>query len=382
MGLKLETDRLKPDKRTLVKVRRLARSRKARLAAVGFVAVALVGLGVFLLLQYRASTLGYTLNRLNQAVATRNVEELARRVDFVSLSHGLALVIAEATDRQNAEAVFSMEHDIQQMLLELFTGKAEKGEESRLPPGYTPPERQKAPLDDPVFDILKKPTHVVPPNLLEQLVARPFALQAEEGDLAVIETAVEHPQLGIELPVRLSLLRDPQTGWQVHDIANAPELVALFLDRVKQMEQDAQAAFEAENDRLLALMNTYYHVESCRAVLFPPDADDVVRLRLVLTGRNLGERELVASATMGELLDQDGAVIGTLRLENVRSVRAGDTFEHAWFYSFENRYPEVVAMLEAKSVSCRAIPATVSLGKGQLLYPRKLEDLPGVRIVE
>ena len=365
-------------------VQRVTRNRAVRLGALGLLLILLIGAGVFAFLQYRASTVDYALKQLNLGIAARNVETVTHLVDFVSLSRGLATAIVELSENPTADSLSSTEHRIQEALLRLFTGKgsAHAPEEPRTPPGYTPPERPKSPLDDPIFDILRKPTHVLPADLMDQLVAKPFTLLASEDHLAVVETRMEHPRLELSLPLRLTLIKENDTGWQVREIAGVRELVNQFWQCIETLKQDAMIAFEAENSRVESLMNTYYNVENCKAILFPPDPTNVVRLRLVLTGTNLGDRELVASASRCEILDQTDTVLGTLRLENIRAVRAGESFEHSWFYNFEQHYPEVKAMLAAESLSCRALPATVSLGKGQLLYPRKIEDLPGVQLVE
>ena len=380
-------------------VKRALRTRKVQLALAGIGVAALVLAGVHVYLQKRAATLEYAVAQLNEAIAKGNIEELARRVDFVALSRDLAAAIAAVQSDSASGAQQSYQDIVQKRLLALFaqggegsggghapaaeapkSGHAPEGEAAggHAPPagaGAPPP----APMDAPVFDILKKPIHILPPDLLAQLQAHPFAIQAADADAAILMTTLEHAQIHQEFTLRLGMHRTAE-GWRVTGISRPEQFVRTFTDRIKTLEAEAVEAFEQENARIASLMSTYYHIDSCASVLFPPDSSGVVRLRVSLKGSNMGERDLVAAAAVCSLLGPAEDKLASLRLENTRAVKVGETFEHAWFYNFEERYPEVDALVAAKDVRCTAETSAVSMGRGVLLYPRKLKDLPGVRL--
>lgn len=363
--------KLKPGKRKLVRVRRLWRSRKVRLALAGVGVLVCAAIGAVIFMQQQKRTPEYALERLNEAVATRNLEQLARLVDFVSLSQDLADAVLETGLQPDEFTAATLQTAVQRRLLQLFSSPLVATEEE-------PPARPRGPLDDPVYDILRKPVHVLPPSLMSQLIAKPFTMLAEGDDVVGLETTIEHPQLQLSAPLRL-IMRKRAGQWIVTGVSNSRAITGVFSEKVKDLKQAATEAFDAENRRVRSLMHTYYAITECRPILFPPDASGVVRFRLVLSGKNGGDRELVSSASHCIIMNQQGEHIGTLRLENTRAVTPGDTFEHAWFYTFEQRYPEVEAMLSGGELSCRADPVLVSLGRGSVLYPRKLEDFPGLR---
>jgi hypothetical protein len=367
--------KLKPSKRALVRVRKLLRSRKVRLGLAGLCVLVCVGVGALVFMQRQKLTPEYALDRLNQAIATRNLEELAGLVDFVSLSQGFAAAIVETRIQPENLTATDLQLAVQRRLLVLFASAPAPEEEAQAAP------RAKGPLDDPVFDILKKPTHVLPPTMMAQLIAKPFAITIEDEDVVALETTIEFPQLQLVEPLRL-LMRNGPDGWMVTAVSNSRALAGAFAEKIRSRETAAKEAFAAENHRVIALMHTYYNVTECRPILFPPDSNDVVRLRLILSGKNGGDRELISSASRCTIMNQQGEAIGALRLENTRAVPSGDLFEHAWFYTFEQRYPEVERMLAGGELSCAVEPVLVSLGRGSVLYPRKLEDWPGVHFVD
>lgn len=376
--------------RVLQMLRGALASRKVRLALAGVCVLAAIGAGVSAFLHQRSLTANYALNQLNEAIKTGNAPALERLVDVAALASGFAnnLVAALPPDAENSspqEARAHYQHLVQAKLLaalglgEKGEGEKGKGEGAKTPAHGGTPGAPARPLDDPVFDILREPVVLLPANLVEQLRAHPFTMQTEDGDLAIITTTVEQPRLKLHVVLRLGMRRTAN-GWRVTELAGGEQIAREVMDAVQQLKTKANEAFAQENERINSLMNTYYHIESCKAVVFPPSGSGEVRLRITLTGRNMSERDVVNSAAICTLTDSQNKKLAALRLENTREIKAEAAFEHAWFYTFETMYPEVKALLDADAVHCHAEAAAVSLGKGSLLYPRKLQDFPGVRL--
>ncbi|MDR2726852.1 MAG: hypothetical protein LBC10_02515, partial [Deltaproteobacteria bacterium] len=345
--------------------------------------------GVALYLHKRAATVEYAVRQINEAVAAGEVEQLERWVDFAGLSDRLAASMAGVQPGAGQDARQRYRSIVQHKLQEVFAkgggghggggglGGGHGGGSPAGAPVHIPD--QIVPMEDEVFDILKKPIRIVPQNLLEQLKERPLTIQVQDEDMAILSTTVEHAALKQDFVLRLVMRRTDQ-GWRLNSFGNSDQLVGGFLNRISELQTVALEAFEQENDRQRLLMDTYYSVDACQAAVFPPDAAGVARLRITLKGNNLGERDMLTSGMLCEMFDRSGAKLASLRLENNRVVAAGGAFEHAWFYNFEEQYAEVKALIAAGTVRCVATPTAVSLGRGSMLHLRNAKDFPGVRL--
>ena len=361
------------------------RSRKCRLILCGLGIAAIMLAGVWLYFQKRAASVEYAVAQLNQAIASNNVEQLARMVDFYGLSAKLGAAMAEASPEDGAEvnsdARQRCQDAVQRKLLNIFS--QEGGDVAPALPAQSVARPENPDLAvamyNEIFDILRKPTSILPPNFLSQLKDRPLAIHARDDNTAILSTTVEHAQLKHVFSINLAMQRNDQ-GWRVSGLADSARLVNEFWDLVKESKNRALEAIAQENDRQRLLMNTYYNIRTCRSALFPPDAGGVTRLRVTVEGSNLGERDIFASGSKCDLLDRNDVRIASLRLENTRTVKAGERFEHGWFYSFLEDFPEVEALVAAGEVSCVATATTVLLGRGSVLYFRDPEEFPGVRL--
>ena len=375
------------------KFKAVIHSRALRLLLIVLVIVAIAAIGVSQHLQKRAASLEYAVSQFNEALAVDNLEKLAQMVDVGSLSEKLATAWVAAQPDVGQDAQQRYRNTVRRKLQFLFAKKpvgghepAKHGNAEEKNPDKAPDNAQAdrlkeiAPLDNEIFNILKLPTQILPPNFLNQLKAHPLVIQAQDENAAILSTKVDHAQLKHSFILRLAMQRTDR-GWRVNDFSNTDQLVKEFLDQLNAVKNEAMEAFEQENARQQLLMNTYYHIGSCRAVVFPPDAAaGVVRLRITLKGSNLGERDALASGSVCDMFDQSGVKVASLRVENTRVVNAGTTFDHAWFFNFEERYPELDALLAAGRVRCVATPSTVSLVRGIMLRTRDVNDLPGVQL--
>jgi hypothetical protein len=364
-----------------------------RVLFFALIGIGVVGGGAFgirFYVQKKKASLEYAIEQLNLGIAAGNVEQLATVVDFASLSADLAADImairpADGSDSGD-DARQRCQQAVRQKLEAVLGGKKEGGERGHPMAGGEPPPPGAGPdqalaLEDPVFTILKEPTPILPPNLLEQIRSHPPALQVRDENTAILATTVTHDVLNREFVLRLTMQRE-NTGWRLVGLGNGTQVVGDFMGRINEMKARAVDAFNQENDRQRLLMNTYDHVGSCRSVLFLHGSGGVVQMRVTLEGMNMGDRDLFASGSTCDLFDRKNAKIASLRLENVRTVAAGEHFEHGWFYNFEDgeRPPQVDAIIAAGEVHCKATPTTVSLGKGSMLYLHDIKDWPGVKL--
>jgi hypothetical protein len=359
------------------------RSRKGRILLGVLVAALGVIAAVAVHVVRQQSTLEYAVRGLNEAIRQGDRAALAERVDFVNLSEKLAqAVLARMPDAgpdAGEDALPRYQDAVQRRLLEIFSsGTAEAG---RNAAGKNAPPVAGRPLEDPVFNILREPLAVLPGNLLEQLREHPFAIQRQDRDVAILATAVDHPDLEQSFEIRLTAVRTEGT-WRITQVSNARQLTDAFLDKVDELKGKAVHAFEEENARILSLVGAYYHVDSCRPVLFVPSPEQkngIVQLRVTISGSNMGKQEIIASAVIAEFADRNGRFLTSMRLENQRAVKPGESFVHAWFYDFEEEFAEVETLRQADGVFCTARPINVSMGRATMLYPRDIADFPGVR---
>jgi hypothetical protein len=359
--------------------RALMRSRKGRIllgvlvAALGLVAAVAVHV------VRQRSTLEYAVRGVNEAIRQKDRVALAGYVDFVNLSEKLARAVLARTPDAGEDDLPRYQDAVQRHLLEIFSPEAAVAGKNAI--GANAPSAAGRPLEDPVFNILREPLAVLPGDLLEQLQERPFAIQRQDRDVGILASSVDHPDLEQSFEIHLTAVRADGT-WRITQVSNARQLADAFLDKVDELKGKAVHAFEEENARILSLVGAYYHVDDCRPVLFvpsPEQKDGIVQLRVTISGSNMGKQEIVASAVIADFADRNGRFLTSMRLENQRAVKPGESFVHAWFYDFEEEFAEVETLRQADGVFCTARPVNVSMGRATMLYPRDIDDFPGVR---
>lgn len=307
--------------------------------------------------EYRQSS-EYAFLRLQEALQPPDPQDLARRVDFNTLSAHLAEAIAKNYPflKKGPDQIRDLKAMLQTGLLKQMLHKVEASKEEEDP--------QKR---------LQEALYVLPPDFQNQLAAN-LSLQSTHEGTALLNASIRHPLLDKEFPL---LLRMDQTadGWLVRDLANAEELVAQFrAAQVKRMEARRGLILQ-KNEQTRRRMDAALPVQSCTASAGLLSDGKTLLLVAHVLARNTGSvgvNNMNLSATFSgpehkELLHR--------YLNAVQPVRPGEDFERRWTIELDGTSPLGQSVLAAGKISCSANWRTLGLASGEVLH---LSDVPAL----
>ncbi|MDR3357871.1 MAG: translation initiation factor IF-2 [Desulfovibrio sp.] len=342
---------------------------RGRLVALAFISlfVALLVFGGYLgwrYYQYRQSDF-FAFNSFSSALRPPKAEQLAKHVDFNTLSERLAQAIARKYTffKQGPDQVRDLKHMIQTQLLQRVMVKEEPATEKQ--------DAQK---------LLQTPLAVLPDDFLTQfsknLVVRTARDDAGES-VVTLGTKIEHPMLDRTFSVELHT-ENNDGNWIIRDIANADELVGQF--REAQLQRMAARRDELVHKRqeTLKRMNGILPLQSCSAG--PERLSDGSTLLLVVNvlGRNVAS--LTVNNTNIEVIfsSEGGEELLRRYLNNTQPVKPGEEYVRHWTVEFDLQNPLAQRVVSAGQIVCMADWRSMGLSNGEVLHapdpPELVED--------
>ena len=347
--------------------------RRPRLCVLGSALLLVLVIGGIAFAMHKKAeraTLAYTVARLNQALSTRDAGALAGLVHFRTLAQGLVQAAKHRMPSPPAtpEAEADLADSIQLALLERLRTPVKE-----VPPKEGSEEAPAEPLAGPRFEDLHPPK-IWPENLIEQIIARPFRIQAEDGDLAVLSTEITHEDWGGKLPLRLVAHREAG-NWRVTEVANAAALAEGYYAAREAFLDHKVAVFHADNARIRERMAAYCYITGIEAKVGAVNRDGSVLLLIRADGVNIARDPMINAGLICTIRDEKGAELGQISLNVTRNVLAGDAFVQQWNVEL-NPPPEVFARLTRTSrLTCSWALTAVTLGGGRFLFPKPESDL-------
>ena len=325
-------------------------------------------------------TLEYATSQINQALATKDMALLATYVDLEAIAAQFAANLARTpglVPSPKADAKASTTRPkLQETVLESLNGVL-KGAEVKESSAAKERSRFLNYLEykGPVFEDMKPPP-VLPGDLLAQMVGRPFTVQAQDGEMGILSTPVEHPGAGISTRLRLLASNSP-TGWKVREMANTQELLDLYKKSFDDFNSRREAVFHALNARIREVMSAHCYIILCDVVVDGIMPDGTVKVIVHIDGTNIGKNTLLTAGIRIRLFDAEGGELAEVPIGINNRIPVGTSFRQ--YYNLElNWPPELVARIKPLQKLRAAWDITaISLDNRLFLFPKPLSELTG-----
>ena len=354
-------------------LRAAARRRPRTFAAVAVLGLLLVlgGIGYGLYKKAEARTLDFAVARLNEAIVLRDELALAKFIDFRTFSQDFVRATSPwmpnppTTDETFGERVDAIQWALLERLRRPPVKALTTEEEAK--------KAEEAAATEPRFDQVRPPV-LLPETLFEQMAARPWRVQAQEGNLAVIGTEIEHAGWGGVLPLRLVIERQGDI-WRVTRLGNAGELAQTYATALQDFRDHRVALFHAENAAIRERMNAYCYILSIDAKVANVKPDGTSLLLIRADGVNIGQGPLINAGLVCTITDAAGGEVARLPLNVPRQVQPGDNFVQQWNVEVSPP-PDVLARLSRNSkLTCKWSLTAVTLGIGRFIFPKPESEL-------
>lgn len=339
-----------------------------RLHIVAFVvillAAALLSISVFGITQYQYRQSGdYALIRLSESILQSNREELARRVDFNTLTGTLAQSTAEAFPflKQGPDQIRELKEHIQMDLLKAFAEQKTSGRGGKDKKEEDPEK------------MLQSELRLLPPDFLTQL-ASTLKVQRADDDSMLLSVAIKHPQLNQTFPLILSM-EDGPDGWIIRDLVNAGEVTQQFRDALLTRLTAQHDAHIRKNGATRKRMDKILALQSCTADAgLLSDGKTLVLVAHVLA-RNLSSVSVNNLNLDVTFSDPDGATLLHRFLNTARPIAPGEDFDHRWSIELDGQSPQAQRILAAGPLTCSAGWRTLGLSSGEVLHVVDVPDI-------
>lgn len=312
--------------------------------------------------KYRQSG-GYALTRLSAAISQANREELARRVDFNTLTDTLAKSTAQALPfvKQGPDQIRQLKELIQMDLLRLFSDPkaAERG-------------KSEAKQEDPE-KMLQQELNLLPPDFLTQL-ASTLKEQRADGNSILLSASIKHPQLNQTFPLILRMDDGPD-GWVIRDLVNAGEVAKQFRDALLTRQTAQHDSKIRKNAATRKRMDSILALQSCTASAgLLSDGKTMVLVAHVLARNtsNVSVNNLNLDATFS---GPDGTKLLHRMLNTARPIAPGEDFEHRWSIELDGQSPQAQRILAAGPLACSASWRTLGLSSAEVLHVVDVPDI-------
>ena len=304
--------------------------------------------------KYRQSP-EFALEKLNKALLTGKKEDLAKMVDFRTLAIDLATIIYARRPETPAmgtqdQSVTLLADAIQRLLFTVL----EPLKDDKAPPPV-PPETPLAPL---------------PYNFFPQ-VAGKLVLQSHQENAALAGATIRYGRIEQDFPLVL-LMEHRGDGWRVTRIANAGDMVRLFVQAENSLQQQRLLAWEEKNASELRRMNGQLDIRSCTAAVTRLSDQKTLLLTAQIVALNRGPHTIHNMNLVGSFTNPDVPALEEKRHINI-AVRMppGEQLIHTYNAELRLDDPGDAALAEAKSLICTISPQAMTLGSGEVLHLRE-----------
>ncbi len=290
---------------------------------------------------------------LNTALATANMPELAKKINFRTLTEDIAseilnmnLPLSIAIQEKNQTI---LAENMQKFFLDALTGKDSSTQ--------APPVRQ-----DPL-----RPYELIPDDFLTQLAGN-IVLHGQREDTAFLRAQLHYPRMKKDITIFFLLEKNPE--WQLVRITNLADILRTFTTAENQLSDQREQRFLKEKQANEERINAQFTLNSCTAFLFKPSGQQEPTLRVNLTGHNNGPF-IIRNMTFKVAISGKTAK-APIRIEkdlsNAARINPAVTMEDS--YTIELKADDAIesAFMQATDVACTAKVHFMTLDNGELLY--------------
>lgn len=388
---------------------------------LGVTLVVLVGAaaGVYIRQKNWEASFDFALQELNMAVATGDLNLLAKRVDFTLLGRQVVKDIMDNMDatpvsedgpvqpeanRHNPRRARWLESEVQKTLFKLFTEKPQAAGEgtSKKEPDKKDeiPAEQRGPLFDRAQEVLARqaaeaaegkgvdsgppnPDTMVPPpmlpgDLLAQLQNAPFKVEKLTAETATAVTRVEHKKAHMAVTLRLVAQKTP-LGWMFTRVDGLGQMVRTYMDELRAFNTYRESLFHARNASMLELMNRTVKIVDCVAMLGVIQKDGSVTLIMRVEGTNTGDDTFSAASMQCVLYDEPEHEVIRQQFGLTNVVKPNENFRINYVQDFEPDDPFNAILRNNKTLTCVPQVTSITLQRGKLLYVKPFSAYTNVR---
>jgi len=306
--------------------------------------------GAVLFYRYRTGP-DLVFKNLRTALADGNKARLASLIDFRSLSEDIVLAVfavypqSAAQESQKTE----MQHEAQRLALKALTDGKD-----------TKPETVQARK---LFETVP----FVPTDVIAQLAAGMTLEKTSDG--ARIRSRFTHHGLQTDFPVRL-LLERRQDGWRVTRLLNAQELVSLYKRAMDALLAEDEAKLAEKNEKIMTRMRAHFHAPQCLASVHLMASKHEAMLVVKVTANNKDTTTLHNVNLLFDARASNGTSVYSRQLDVVQRVFGGGAFSNTWTIVLDADSEDAARLSQAGPLSCTVEPRVMSVGAGEILYPR------------
>lgn len=297
----------------------------------------------------------FALQNINKSLLAGKKEDLARMVDFRALATHLAATIYAHRPQTPAQgtrdqSVMLLADNVQRILLTAL----EPAKDDKAPPPV-PPETPLAPL---------------PANFSAQLAGK-LTLQSQKEGTALALVKINYGRVEKEFPLLL-LMEDKPDGWRMTKLANADEVVDLFVQSERYLQDQRDQALKEKNDEQLNRMNAQLEIRSCTAASQRLSDKKTVLLSAQLIALNRGPHTIHNMNLLATLTPANAPDKHYQRRINI-AVRMppGEHMTHTYNVELNLDNPEDAALAAAGPLQCTITPSAMALSSGEVLYLRE-----------
>ena len=316
------------------------------------VLVVSLAVGSILLYRYRTGP-EYAFKNLRAALNEGDKAVLATMVDFRVLAEDLVLAVQAAYPQAVADAArqAELQDEAQRMVLKALA----VGKDAKPKPESAPPRK--------LFESVPP----VPEDVIAQFAAG-MKLEKTTGKAQIL-SGFTHDGLQTEFSLRL-LMERRQSGWLVTRLLNAQEVFRLYKGAMDAIQAGDEAKLAEKNEKIMAKMRAHFHAPQCVASVALMSSQQEAMLIVKVTANNTEATALHSVNLWCDVRAGNATPVYGRQLNVVQRVDRGGAFANTWTVLLEADSEDAVRLLQAGPLSCTVEPRVMSVGLGEMLYPR------------
>ena len=294
----------------------------------------------------------HAFKTLHAALSEGNKASLATMIDFRALSEDLVQAVFAVHPQAAANETRRMEirDEAQRLALKALT----TGQDAKRT--AVPPRK--------LFEAVP----FVPEDVIAQLTAG-MKLENVSGEVRIC-SQFAHNELQTNFPVRL-LMERRQGRWLVTRLLNAQELVTLYTGAMNAILAEDEAKLTKKNEQILTRMRTYFASPQCLVSASLMSDRQEAMLVVKVMAKNTDTATLHNVNLLCDVRASDGTPVYSRQLNVIQRVYGGGEFSNTWTVMLDAGSEEAARLLQAGPLSCTVEPKVMSVGVGEVLYPRK-----------
>ena len=160
-------------------------------------------------------------------------------------------------------------------------------------------------------------------------------------------------------------------NWLATRLLNAQELAVLYKGAMDAILAEDEAKLAEKNEKIMARIRAHFDSPQCVAVANLMGSKREVMLVVKVTANNRDTTTLHDVNLLCTVRADNGTPVYSRQLNVVQRVNGGEAFSNIWTVVFDADNEEAARLLQAGPLSCSVEPKVMSVGVGEILYPRK-----------